>query len=85
MVYDCRDFDVEPAGFWVPRGFHIRSGPAVGLDGEHAVVYCGDLMVHDPSPPRLGISRTNLVIVLAPLDPAYWVPPIQMFSVDRED
>ncbi len=62
--------EVELCHWLIPQGLHIRSGPSTIDGGEHAVVYAGDRMVHDPTIPRSGIAKTSWIYLIVPLDPA---------------
>ena len=51
--------------------YWIGSGMYGGT--PHAVVYCGDLMWHDPHRFRMGLDTVASVYRVAPLDPSMWV------------
>ncbi len=66
---------IDHRPYIMPAGVHIRSGPST-IDGvQHAVIYCGEKMIHDPTTPRLGITETTDYFLIVPLEPAMMPVP----------
>ena len=55
-------------------GFYILCGYSPRGRGTHAVVACGDTLIHDPHPSREGIRGVEKKIVLVPFEPHKWTP-----------
>lgn len=77
-------------GSWVPGGYHIMAGPAVGGALCHAVVGYRGEMVHDPHPSRLGLAEVEtwtLIVVedLRLIRPAGDVVEVDVDVVELDD